>query len=155
MSDVKIWRIAILSSALMAALSGCSRTYVIEARVEGGRLVFHYVRRAWLGAWSVCVNNLTISTDDKAVNAAPMGSGLYGYERRIWAIQTLPAYWNKCFADFPIAFGSVPRDAIETVKRHGLKPGVVYRLWSDGPGSSGRGAFRLTTNMQVENLSPS
>jgi hypothetical protein len=138
---------------LAVALSSCSHSYKIEAHVEGGRLVFEYVRQAPLEAWFVCVNNLTITTDDPAVPIVPTGSGLFKTERRVWAIETPPDRWNACFADLPLSFGRVPQGAVETVKKHGLKPGVIYWVYTNGLGSGGAGRFRLDKALNVENLS--
>jgi len=152
MGTVQLRRIVLIAPIL--SLFGCSHAYQIEAQVRDGVLTFVYVRTAPFEDYRVCVNNLTITTESNTANAAPPGDGMFGYQRRVWAIETPPARSNDCFADLPLAFGVVPKGAIETVPKHQLQVGVVYNVLTMGLGSSGAGSFRLRQTIEVENVRP-
>jgi hypothetical protein len=135
----------------IVALSSCSYSYDVHAKVSGGRLVFD-ANPQW-GA--DCVRRVEVTSEERAVGTV--------WEQSI-------SYDDACANKFPIVYGArlpghpqiydnggVPEAMIGTpapsVTAKKLTVGVIYTVsTTTGATGYGCGRFRIGSDRQVENL---
>ena len=139
----------------MLALSGCSYSYDLQAKVSDGRLMFD-ANPQW-GA--DCVRRVEVTAEKDEGSA---GAGVF-WEQSI-------SHDDACENRFPIAYGEplrgrphvydsggVPDDMVGTpassVASKKLRIGVIYTVsTTTGATGYGCGRFRIGSNRQVQNL---
>jgi hypothetical protein len=123
---------ACVTSALALSLIGCSYHYDLKAVELNGKIAFVPAKDKGSG----CLANFKVTSEAGEV---------------VWDLTAGQYFSPPCQSDFPIVYGSVPRNMRERVKAEPLRAGILYKLegW-DGDRYSG--AFRFRQGIVVDNV---
>lgn len=127
-------RYGLAALAALLLLSSCSPPApVIRARVVNGQIVFEAIQRARWWFQRDHPDNLRV---DRLM--------VYGRAGATWVIERRRD--GDCGGvgyTFPVTYGHLPLCFVERLHATALRPGILYRISTEGGGPSSEGYFRI------------